>query len=303
MPSEINIAFLIGPARSGTTMLGYQTLSRHPDIEYWGEPVYLWRRGHVYNRYDNLNEEDLTSGLRDYLRKKFASKLEKSGKKLLVEKTPSNCFRIKYLQSVFPEAKFIYVTRDGRDVAHSAMKEWRNEKSESIDSKSFRKKNILQRLILIVLRKGKLLERFDRWRAFTELPYYLFRYFRYLYRTITKKAMVWGPNFQGLSDFAKKNSLAQTCAYQWQQSHLQAVKDLGDVPDKKIHRIRYEALIENPRNSLTELLNFLEIDSSDIIVNNLSGIIKYRKSKELPSEVLTEMEAQIGETLKTLGYS
>jgi hypothetical protein len=115
MPSEINIAFLIGPARSGTTMLGYQTLSRHPDIEYWGEPVYLWRRGHVYNRYDNLNEEDLTSGLRDYLRKKFASKLEKSGKKLLVEKTPSNCFRIKYLQSVFPEAKFIYVTRDGRD--------------------------------------------------------------------------------------------------------------------------------------------------------------------------------------------
>ncbi len=44
----------------------------------------------------------------------------------LLEKTPENCLRLPFLLALFPEARFVYVTRDGRDNIHSLMEGWRH---------------------------------------------------------------------------------------------------------------------------------------------------------------------------------
>jgi hypothetical protein len=46
--------------------------------------------------------------------------------KRLLEKTASNCFRLAYVNEVFPDAKIIYPTRDGRNNVNSLINAWRH---------------------------------------------------------------------------------------------------------------------------------------------------------------------------------
>jgi hypothetical protein len=50
----------------------------------------------------------------------------KGKKKRLIEKTASNCFRLGYVNEVFPDAKIIYPTRDGRNNINSLINAWRH---------------------------------------------------------------------------------------------------------------------------------------------------------------------------------
>lgn len=43
----------------------------------------------------------------------------------IVEKTPRNCFRIPFLKKLFPDAKYIYLTRDGRSNISSLIEGWK----------------------------------------------------------------------------------------------------------------------------------------------------------------------------------
>lgn len=43
----------------------------------------------------------------------------------LLEKTPENCLRLPFLLALFPNAKVIYLTRDGRNNVHSLMEGWK----------------------------------------------------------------------------------------------------------------------------------------------------------------------------------
>jgi len=44
----------------------------------------------------------------------------------LLEKTPENCLRLPFLLAIFPDARFIYLTRDGRSNTHSLMEGWKH---------------------------------------------------------------------------------------------------------------------------------------------------------------------------------
>ena len=43
----------------------------------------------------------------------------------LLEKTPENCLRLPFLLEIFPDARIIYLTRDGRSNISSLMEGWR----------------------------------------------------------------------------------------------------------------------------------------------------------------------------------
>jgi hypothetical protein len=43
----------------------------------------------------------------------------------LVEKTPENCLRLPFLLALFPDARVLYLTRDGRSNVHSLIEGWR----------------------------------------------------------------------------------------------------------------------------------------------------------------------------------
>ena len=121
--------FLIGCGRSGTTILG-TTLSLHPDITYLNEPRDIWTN--CYPQTDIWSEEapsrngklNLTASMctpkqNKRLRSVFYSKTLLSGKPRLLEKLPINTFRLEFISSVFPDALFIHIVRNGLEVARS----------------------------------------------------------------------------------------------------------------------------------------------------------------------------------------
>ena len=99
-----NFISLIGFPRSGTTLIA-RNLSKYYQFAYWEEPKYIWKyRARPYFK-DDL-EQDPNDRIRNYILTRFAK--FKGEKLFLLEKTPSNIFRIPYLNKLFPEMRYIY---------------------------------------------------------------------------------------------------------------------------------------------------------------------------------------------------
>lgn len=106
------IVFIIGCARSGTSILG-ELVASHPDVTYFFEEHRLWQgnRPPDHDRWTEPIGRDVKR-IRAYFNHKG---------RLVVEKCPRNTLRVPFLKTVFPEAKIIHIVRDGRDVACSLM--------------------------------------------------------------------------------------------------------------------------------------------------------------------------------------
>jgi hypothetical protein len=149
MPERPPFPFIVGSGRSGTTLLRLM-LEGHPDLAIPPEsyfPISLRRREPRYASADGFNldqyAEDLLGNVRfrdwalddravrsrltgvepiDYaeaIRRTFALYAERKGKPRYGDKTPLFIMRIDELSKMFPEARFVHVIRDGRDVALS----------------------------------------------------------------------------------------------------------------------------------------------------------------------------------------
>ena len=148
--------FIIGCGRSGTTILG-KTLSKHQSIAYLNERRDLWHQA-----YPNL---DIWSGdfsnpklfvdenfeqvkNTNLLLKLFHKEQVYQRGKILLEKLPINSFRLKFIQKCFPKAKYIYLHRNGLEVAKSI--------EQAIQNGWFGKNNIKLKLLLNHSKKSDL---------------------------------------------------------------------------------------------------------------------------------------------------
>lgn len=132
--SPLPIALILGCARSGTSILG-ELIASHPQVLYmfesaiWGKAVGDPRESH------RLTAADAREEVRRKISRYFVRKIRRHGRSgtVLLEKNPRNCLRIPFLHTLFPEAKFIHIVRDGRDVACSLLpgiggEEWQHLK-------------------------------------------------------------------------------------------------------------------------------------------------------------------------------
>lgn len=128
-PSDRPPVFLVGCGRSGTTLLNI-LLSRQPGILGINEPRDRWFA--VDPRTDDiglyrdggrleLGEDDVTPDAR--LASRLISRpLIYAERGLVVEKSPSNVFRLPWLRTLFPCCRFINLIRDGREVVMSIVR-------------------------------------------------------------------------------------------------------------------------------------------------------------------------------------
>ena len=130
--------FIVSPPRSGSTML-FETLARAPGLFTIGDESHQLiegvpelspqSRGFESNR---LLAEDATPPMAETLRRRFYEALrDREGRRptpgrpvRMLEKTPKNSLRVPFLARVFPEAHFIYLYRDPRQVLSSMIEAW-----------------------------------------------------------------------------------------------------------------------------------------------------------------------------------
>ncbi len=130
--------FIVSPPRSGSTML-FETLARAPGVLTIGDESHQLiegvpqlspeARGFESNR---LLAADATPVMTETLRRRFYEALrDRSGRRpqpgqpvRMLEKTPKNSLRVPFLARVFPEARFLYLYRDPRQVLSSMIEAW-----------------------------------------------------------------------------------------------------------------------------------------------------------------------------------
>ncbi len=116
--------FVVGCGRSGTTILG-NLIGIHPGVTYLNEPYHLWAAIDPTLDLTNLHVRTQatlfwTHAASDEERNRFLRLFGPLGQRgLLVEKTPHNIYRVDWIRSVFPEARFVNIRRSGIEVVRS----------------------------------------------------------------------------------------------------------------------------------------------------------------------------------------
>ena len=120
--------FIIGTGRSGTTILG-MVLSMHRDVGYLNEPKAIWHLIHpkedVIGSYSKeegiyrLTSADATDEMCRRAEKLFGAYLTTTFSQRLVDKYPELIFRVDFVRTLFPDARFVFLVRNGWDTCHS----------------------------------------------------------------------------------------------------------------------------------------------------------------------------------------
>jgi hypothetical protein len=122
-------AFIFACGRSGTTILG-KLFGLHEGVTYLREPYHLWATIEPALDVTNLHvrtpprlwwgQSDVTDPIRTRFARLILGERERSGRPILIEKTPHNVFRIGFLDELTGgRGRFIHIVRNGIDVARS----------------------------------------------------------------------------------------------------------------------------------------------------------------------------------------
>ena len=286
MSKNCNKLIIIGAPRSGTNMLR-DILCKFSGIGTWpcDEINYIWRHGNVKYVTDEFNVDMARPEVKHFIRGEFDSFAKKEKLNIVVEKTCANSLRVPFIDAVIPEAKYIFIVRDGVDTVGSAALRWKAK----LDIRYLLKK--------------------VRYVPITDLSYYAIRYFSSrIYRFFSKEGRLsfWGPQFKGLDKALTQYSLEEVCALQWQRCVELSEEAFLNMPKDKVVRVSYETFVTQPVKELTRILQDLNIDFDESTVKNaVSGVTDKpvgKGRKALADNDLVNVERLVESTLKKYGY-
>lgn len=130
--------YVVGTGRSGTTILGV-VLSIHKNIGFLNEPKAMWHsifaKEDVIGSYSNipgvyrLDEKNATSDVVESAHKLYGAYTFFTRQSRVVDKYPEMVFRVPFVRAIFPDAKFIFLTRNGWD-ACASITSWSKRNGE-----------------------------------------------------------------------------------------------------------------------------------------------------------------------------
>jgi hypothetical protein len=275
--------FVLGVPHSGTSWLG-KAITQDPEIVHIPETNYIWMWGNFKKADDTLGEEALTPKIKKHIEQQFVEHLKKHNGKRICDKTPRNCLRIPFIRTVFPDAKIILITRDGRSVMSSMSK-------STTPSKQVILGTIRSRLKRVPIRD---------WRF----------YFSRASQIVKKRAMgqpldSWGIRPPGWKEWAGKYSPHMVAAKQWVETIKIATHEGRKLPPENYLEVYYENLVNSPQEEMGRIANFVDIKNPHPILEyavKTTDPSRIDKWKDLDIDVLNEVRKVIEPTMAELGY-
>lgn len=272
---------LIGAHRSGTSWMG-DVLASAPGMVYWVEPRPVWMMGDPRRDDDAIPAERATDEVRRRIRRAFERRVRSAGGGRLCEKTPSNCLRVSFVARVLPEAKFIFVVRDARSVLLS---------SDRIRGEAIHRDRLLSRLREVPP---------WQWPQYSGAAINAVRSRLFGYRPPW-----WGPKPPGWRDMIGAPIGAQL-GWQWAETVGAALDAVDALPTASVFRWRYEDMMARPRETMSALVDFCEIEGGDQLVARVEGEADpSRQSKwrdRLDPDTLRDARPYIAPLMERLGY-
>lgn len=219
-------------------------LTSMPLVASWpcDEINYIWRYRNARHPDDELPVELADERVKQYIRRAFFSIASRTAANTIVEKTCANSLRVKFVDAILPDAKYIYIRRSGQDVVASAMKRW----SAPLD-------------LAYLWKKVRYVPVYD-------VPYYGFQYaaaHAHRFFSGTKRLSVWGPKIADMATVCEKMSLPEICAVQWRRCVERSEADLATIEPSRVHSLTYEDFVDDPYTELKKCLDFSLISHSD----------------------------------------
>jgi len=278
---------IIGSPRSGTNMLR-DVLVRLPQLGTWpcDEINYIWRHYNVRYPSDEFAPDMARPEVVAYIRKQFDRRAGINRKPWLVEKTCANSLRVEFVDKVVPDARYLFICRDGIDVVASALKRWK----AGID-------------LGYLLAKARFVPAGD-------LPYYAIKYLgSHFHRWFSeeKRHGFWGPRFDDMNELLAAHTLEEVCAMQWERCIQSSWAAFDRMSDDRYLTLRYEEFVGNSAAGLERICRFLGFSVPDsqieAAVQGVSAGSVGKGRQELGAEGVALLESLIGETLNRYGYS
>ena len=273
MPDPI---FIIGCSRSGTTVT-FETIRKAQELISFPYEIPQFWHSLVGPRDNDWASDEVTAdnASPEHREKAFAYFYARLGKGQVLDKTCINIFRIPYLFSLFPDAKFVFIQRDGRNNISSLIDGWEHNNHFSL-------KPFLGHIPAdIQIENGK----FNDWSFF--LP----------------------PDWRSYNT----SPLEEVCAHQWLTANQSALTAIDIIPKSQWIQIRYEDLFNDPVEMFKNTFEFLGLNFSGEIKNRCSKINKNPTSivKGLPqkdkwkshnAQRIEKILPKIEPMMKKLGY-
>lgn len=276
---------ILGAPRSGTNLLR-DVLTALPGLGTWpcDEINYLWRHGNLRYPSDAFPAELARPAVVRYVRGRFEAIARAQGVETVVEKTCANSLRAPFVDRIVPDARYVFIHRDGLDAVASAMERW----TAPLD-------------LPYLARKARFVPP-------TDVPFYAGRYFlNRLYKLFGGGRLAfWGPAMPDLPALLERHPLDEVCALQW-QACVTATRDaLAALPAERWTTVAYEDFVARPEAVLAELCGFLGIEAGAAeraqAVARVSTASVGRGRAALGPETAARLEGLVGDTLASLGY-
>lgn len=190
-----------------------------------------------------------------------------------IEKTPRNCFRVAFMNKLFPDARFIFISRDGRSNISSLIEGWKREHGLKVYNRNPEPKAKFS------------LSNFD--------------YKKWVY--------VLPPEWEKLNG----KTLEELCAFQWTESNRYALDALDKLAPDRTIKIKYEDLTANSAQTISKIAEFIEVpyegrlkdfaDKPPVVSTPLLDKPKADKWKK-NEEAINRIMPVIQPVMESLGY-
>jgi len=277
-PSVPDPVFVVGCSRSGTTIT-YETLATSPAFLKFG-----WEIPQFWNSlYGPLNNgwHSEAAGAADaqpwHRDAAFRYYFQRLGRGWVLDKTCINTLRIGYLIKLFPQARFVFIQRDGRDNISSMMDGWRMGRTDG----RFELTQFFGPFPEPVAINGG---------EFKEWSFFL------------------APGWREYNHA----SLEEVCAFQWISANRLALDAKLMVPAEQWIHLRYEDLFERPVEMFRAAFERLDVPFTEALrlrcadlrpTSVVKGTPKRQKWKEHNPEAIERILDRIAPMMRELGYA